>query len=870
MLTRQEMGPERPEKDPLKKKKHNWKKKSIFYELPYWQHNLIRHNLDVMHVEKNVCDNVLGTIMGAAGKTKDNLRSRRDLEAMGIRKQYHVKEREDGTKYFEPADFEMKNDGKDKFLLALSQSRMPDGSASNIARRVRLKGRTIGGLKSHDNHTLLQQLIPLCIRSSLPKNVVEGLIDLGKFFKVLCSKLNCAADLEEARSRIIVTLCDLEKIFPPSFFDVMEHLPIHLAEEALIAGAVQFRWMYPIERYLLTLKQYVRQRAHPEASIANGYLMEECMNFCSQYLKDMGCKSNRPLRRKNDEDNSKKGKTFLLSDVTRTQIHRWVLFHTDAVTPYLKEHMSTIKNQYPNANDVDVARIHFDEFADWFKAHVSFLQNMGDVSLPEEILALSNPPSPSAARLKSYTSKGHFFRVKSVDKTVNDRVRDEPFILASQAHQVWYIPDPSGEGWLNVSEVESKDFSHVQFDTSDEMESVVAMLGKKRKVGRPRHMSEFLSPSGSTSTHNGSSSSQSSYTSIRPPLIPPAPLPSPPQPTPSTLPLPAPNAQPQPTSNIISRGHNKGIPEWNTREKVNIMFDSKFQPVGERATQLKSQLGKIVRDGRRIPLTIMDWKSVDDKVKEGIWNEVKTNLVDVPEGYKPVCLKSCNYLWNDHKSKTKSNYFVPNKSNPELSSMVPPNIIADQWTVLVAYWNTEDAKAIATRNSINRETRGPSHNTGRKNFAQLRYEMEQSGEESDKFSVWKKARKESNPEVAQVINEYNRKLLLVRPVEDQKLTAVKDRVFHDVIGEDGHGYCRTYGSTVPRNLVYPQEPLETASSNDLIAKITEEVTEKLKESFDKKLEDAIKMLQAQIANNMDCTIAQRGRNTIAHGLGEGA
>ncbi|KAL6141937.1 hypothetical protein ACLB2K_060223 [Fragaria x ananassa] len=642
-----------------------------------------------------MCDNVLGTIMGAAGKIKDNLRSRRDLEDMGIRKQYHVKEREDGTKYFEPADFEMKNDGKDKFLLALSQSRMPDGSASNIARRVRLKGRTIG------------------------------------------------ADLEEARSRIIVTLCDLEKIFSPSFFDVMEHLPIHLVEEALIAGAVQFRWMYPIER----------------------------------------------------------------------------------------EHMSTIKNQYPNANDVDVARIHFDEFVDWFKAHVSCLQNMGDVSLPEEIVALSNPPSPSAARLKSYTSKGHFFRVKSVDNKrtrqnngvslqgdtllyygrlteiikisysidikyvlfrcewahpsagvkkdpfnftlvnfrrllyQNDRVRDEPFILASQAHQVWYIPDPSGEGWINVSEVESKDFSHVQFDTSDEMESVVTMLGKKRKVGRPRHMSEFLSPSGSASSHNGSSSSQSSYTSIRPPLILPTTLPSPPQPTPpSTLPLPAPG-MPQPTSNTVSRGHNKGIPEWNTGEKVNIMFDSKFQPIGERATQLKSQLGKIVCDGRRILLTIMDWKSVDDKVKEGIWNEVK---------------------------------------------------------------------------------------------------MEQSGEESDKFSVWKKARKKSNPEVAQVIHEYNRKLLLVRPVEDQKLTAIKDRVFHDVIGEDGHGYCRTYGSTVPHNLVYPQEPLETAGSNDLIAKITEEVTEKLKESFDKKLEDAIKMLQAQIANNMDCTTAQGGEETQLH------
>ena len=31
-----------------------WKKMSIFWDLPYWSTNLIRHNLDVMHIEKNV------------------------------------------------------------------------------------------------------------------------------------------------------------------------------------------------------------------------------------------------------------------------------------------------------------------------------------------------------------------------------------------------------------------------------------------------------------------------------------------------------------------------------------------------------------------------------------------------------------------------------------------------------------------------------------------------------------------------------------------------------------------------------------------------------------------------------------------------
>lgn len=42
----------------------NWKKKSIFFELPYWKFNLIRHNLDLMHGEKNFCDNILWTILG--------------------------------------------------------------------------------------------------------------------------------------------------------------------------------------------------------------------------------------------------------------------------------------------------------------------------------------------------------------------------------------------------------------------------------------------------------------------------------------------------------------------------------------------------------------------------------------------------------------------------------------------------------------------------------------------------------------------------------------------------------------------------------------------------------------------------------------
>ncbi|XP_050125096.1 uncharacterized protein LOC126602306 [Malus sylvestris] len=39
-----------------------WKKKSIFFDLPYWKKLCLRHNLDIMHIEKNVCESIVGVI----------------------------------------------------------------------------------------------------------------------------------------------------------------------------------------------------------------------------------------------------------------------------------------------------------------------------------------------------------------------------------------------------------------------------------------------------------------------------------------------------------------------------------------------------------------------------------------------------------------------------------------------------------------------------------------------------------------------------------------------------------------------------------------------------------------------------------------
>ena len=52
----------------------------------------LRHNLDVMHIEKNICDSIIGTLLNIEGKTKDTLKSRIDLTHLGIRKDLLVQD----------------------------------------------------------------------------------------------------------------------------------------------------------------------------------------------------------------------------------------------------------------------------------------------------------------------------------------------------------------------------------------------------------------------------------------------------------------------------------------------------------------------------------------------------------------------------------------------------------------------------------------------------------------------------------------------------------------------------------------------------------------------------------------------------------
>ena len=109
-----------------------WTKKSIFFELEYWSKLRIRHNLDVMHIEKNVCDSVVGTILDIEGKSKDTPKARKDLMDLGIKKQLWLVW--NGIKYVKKHPFyTVKPHAQKEIFEFLKYVKYPDGYATSIS-----------------------------------------------------------------------------------------------------------------------------------------------------------------------------------------------------------------------------------------------------------------------------------------------------------------------------------------------------------------------------------------------------------------------------------------------------------------------------------------------------------------------------------------------------------------------------------------------------------------------------------------------------------------------------------------------------------------------------------------------------------------
>ncbi|KAK0572174.1 hypothetical protein LWI29_027307 [Acer saccharum] len=165
----------------------------------------------------------------------------------------------------------------------------------------------------------------------------------------------------------------------------MVHLAIHLPIEAKLAGPVAYHWMYPFERYLGTLKKYVRNKAKPEGSIAEAYVVNKALTFCSMYLGGIEIKFNRPER---NDDKGKNRQECVLS------------------------HKKELESESPT----NIFERQEQQFPEWFKKHMITLHHKGLVEATDELYSLSCGPD---LRVNSYNSciiNGVRFHTKAHDE----------------------------------------------------------------------------------------------------------------------------------------------------------------------------------------------------------------------------------------------------------------------------------------------------------------------------------------------------------------------------------------------------------------------------------------------------------------------
>ena len=168
----------------------------------------IRHLLDVMHIERNICDSLLKLLFGS----KDTAASRRDMEEERIREHLWIRRGPVvGGNFFKPAaPYVLTKDEQKIFLEQLASISVPTGYCGPMTKHI--LGNRLGNMKSHDFHIFLQFILPVCLRHLMHSGPRQAIIRLARLFTMICKKVINAAELESLQLYASETMCLMEAL----------------------------------------------------------------------------------------------------------------------------------------------------------------------------------------------------------------------------------------------------------------------------------------------------------------------------------------------------------------------------------------------------------------------------------------------------------------------------------------------------------------------------------------------------------------------------------------------------------------------------------------------------------------------------------
>ena len=253
-------------------------------------------------------------------------------------------------------------------------------------------------------------MLPVATRGILPNKFRDPIIKLCSFFNAISQKVIDPNKLEKLHEDIIITLCLLEMHFPPSFFDMMVHLIVHLVKQIRILGLVFMHQMYPFEWFMGVLKKYVRNWARPEGCIADGIGTEEVIDFYVDYmdLKPIGVPVSRHEGRLQGKRTLGEKTTLVRDRASFTEAHFTVLQHSIVVTPYIEMHKNMLRTKHLKKAEFFIAKEHRDHFGDWLRKHI--LQMNTDSA---QLKALAHGPLMTILTFQGYDINGYTFYTKA-------------------------------------------------------------------------------------------------------------------------------------------------------------------------------------------------------------------------------------------------------------------------------------------------------------------------------------------------------------------------------------------------------------------------------------------------------------------------
>jgi hypothetical protein len=190
--------------------------------------------------------------------------------------------------------------------------------------------------------------------------------------------------------------------------------------------------MMPFERQNCVMKGYVRNRAHPDASMAKGFLTYECISFCQNYLSTeddqdhVGLPTRMHLGRLAGVGHREGYRSVHVGIVNRRddfeRAHRVALQHLKLIEPSVQEHKSIIEQNYIDMGRPrkmgDITKEHNSSFTRWFnQSQLLQVQSRRPSTEDEKLIyTLSQGPGHNVSTYQGYDINGYRFYTEEKDR----------------------------------------------------------------------------------------------------------------------------------------------------------------------------------------------------------------------------------------------------------------------------------------------------------------------------------------------------------------------------------------------------------------------------------------------------------------------